>query len=70
MLREKAAEDTVKGTREAVAAEYREGVEAYFRVLAEKARDRTSRLRYDRTPEDHETDLTPQRFFRLRCTAC
>jgi hypothetical protein len=38
MLREKAAEDTVKGAREAVAAEYREGVEAYFRVLAEKAR--------------------------------
>ena len=38
MLREKAAEDTVKGTREAVAAEYREGVEAYFRVLAERAR--------------------------------
>ncbi len=38
MLREKAAEDTVKGAREAVAAEYREGVEAYFRVLAERAR--------------------------------
>ena len=40
MLRGKAAEDTVQGTREAVAAEYREGVEAYFRVLAERARQK------------------------------
>ena len=40
MLRENAAEDTVKGTREAVAAEYRKSVEAYFRVLAERARQK------------------------------
>jgi hypothetical protein len=37
-LRGKSAEDTAKGRREAVAAEYRERVEAYFRVLAEQAR--------------------------------
>ncbi len=40
MLRGNAAEDTVQGTREAVAAEYRESVEAYFRVLAERARQK------------------------------
>jgi hypothetical protein len=38
MLRGKTAEDTAEGSREAVAAEYRQGVEAYFRVLAERAR--------------------------------
>ena len=38
MLRGKTVEDTAEGSREAVAAEYRQGVEAYFRVLAERAR--------------------------------
>ena len=40
MLRANAAEDTVNSSREAVAAEYRQGVEAYFRVLAERARQK------------------------------
>lgn len=37
-LRKKSAEEAAKGSRAAVAAEYRERVDAYFRVLAEKAR--------------------------------
>lgn len=37
-LRGKLAEDLVKGRAEAVAEEYRQSVEAYFRVLAERAR--------------------------------
>ncbi len=40
MLREHSAQDTVQGTREAVAAEYRKSVEAYFRVLAERSRQK------------------------------
>jgi hypothetical protein len=40
LLRGKSAEDTAEGGREAVAAEYRQGVEAYFRVLAERARQK------------------------------
>jgi hypothetical protein len=37
-LRGKTAEETANGSREAVAAEYRQRVDAYFRVLAERAR--------------------------------
>ena len=37
-LRGKSAKETANGSREAVSAEYRERVDAYFRVLAERAR--------------------------------
>ncbi len=37
-LREQAANDLTKGRRESVAADYRESVDAYFKVLAERAR--------------------------------
>lgn len=39
-LRDKEAEDLTRGRREAVSAEYRKSVEAYFKVLAERARRR------------------------------
>jgi hypothetical protein len=37
-LREKSAENLTKGRTEGVSEEYRRSVEAYFRVLAERAR--------------------------------
>lgn len=39
-LRDKSAEDLSQGRSEEVAAEYRKSVEAYFRVLAERARQK------------------------------
>lgn len=41
-LRGKEAEDLTKGRKEAVSAEYRKSVEAYFKVLAERARRRNA----------------------------
>jgi hypothetical protein len=37
-LRSKSVEDLTNGRSEAVSEEYRKSVEAYFRVLAERAR--------------------------------
>ena len=42
-LRGKEAEDLTNGSREAVSAEYRKSVEAYFKVLAERSRRRDAK---------------------------
>jgi hypothetical protein len=39
-LRDQSAEDVTEGSREGVSAEYRRRVETYFRIIAERARQR------------------------------
>jgi len=39
-LRQKSADDLTEGRKESVAAEYRKQVQTYFRIIAQRARQR------------------------------